>query len=317
MSIWLRFFYIFIVAAAVGLCSAVEGAILLDKVVAVVNSDVITWSELYKAMEFEASQQVKAMSERERHKIFEQNERAFLETLIDMRLLLQEAKKAGITATDDEINKTMASIKEKYGMTDDAMKEAITKEGFTLEEYKKKLADQIMINRLIDRDVRAKVVVTDEEFNAYMAGKPELSDVEEGYKISLILVKNSDNPKEAEGKVADIYQKIKAGGSFDELAKKYSEDPSAKAGGDLGFVGKSDLSQPFLEIIQKMKPGDVSAPFNTSAGYNIVKLESERTYKSPAELKQAMRDKLYSDKFERDYKAWIKGLRQRAYVEIR
>ncbi|HMK55395.1 MAG TPA: peptidylprolyl isomerase [Dissulfurispiraceae bacterium] len=316
MRIWLQFLCI-IVMAAIGLCSAGEGAILLDKVVAVVNSDVITWSELYKAMEFEASPQVKAMGERERHKIFEENERAFLENLIDMRLLLQEAKKDGITATDDEINKTMASIREKYGMTDEAMKEAIGKEGFTPEEYRKKLSDQIIINRLIDRDVRGKVVVTDEELNAFLASKPALSDMEEGYKISLILVKNGEDPKQAEVKAADIYRKIKAGESFSELAKKYSEDASAKAGGDLGFVSKSDLSGEFLNVLQKMKPGDVSEPFSTTAGFNIVKLDSERTYKGPAELKQAMQDKLYADKFERDYKAWIKGLRQKAYIEIR
>jgi peptidyl-prolyl cis-trans isomerase SurA len=318
MRIRFRFLYINILAAVViGFFSISEGAILLDKVVAVVNSEVITWSELYKAMEFEASPQVKAMSERERHKIFEQNEKTFLENLIDTRLLLQEAKKLGISATDDEINKTMQSIREKYGMTDEAMKEAVSKEGFTIDEYKKKLADQIVINRLIDRDVRSKVLVTEAELNAYLAKNTTMPSKDEGYKISLIVVKKTDDPKQSEEKARMIYEKIIAGEAFANVARTYSEDASAKAGGDLGFVSKSDLSNQFLDVLTKLKPGEVSEPFSTVSGINIVKLESEKIYKSPAELRQAMQEKLYAEKFERDYKAWVKSLRQRAYVDIR
>jgi peptidyl-prolyl cis-trans isomerase SurA len=305
------------VAAVIGLCAISEGAILLDKIVAVVNSEVITWSELYKAMEFEASPQVKAMSERERHKIFEQNEKSFLENLIDMKLLLQEAKKDGIGASDDEINKTMQSIREKYGMTEAAMDEAISKEGFSIAEYKKKLADQIIINRLIDREVRSKVVVTDDELNAYVSKNPALAETEEGYRIGLIVIKKTDDPRQAEEKAREIYNKISAGESFASAARTFSEDASAKAGGELGFISKKDLSREFLDVLSKLKPGSVSEPFGTASGMNIVKLESEKMFKSQDELKQAMRDKLYSAKFDRDYKAWVKGLRQRAYVEIK
>ena len=287
MRIGFRFLCINILAAAViGFFTISEGAILLDKVVAVVNSEVITWSEVYKAMEFEASPQVKAMSERERHTIFEQNEKSFLENLIDMRLLLQEAKKAGISASDDEINKTMQSIREKYGMTDAAMKEAVIKEGFTTDEYKKKLSDQIVINRLVDRDVRSKVVVTEGELNAYLAKNTTLPEAEEGYKISLIVVKKTDDSEQSEEKARTIYDKIKAGEDFADAARKYSDDSSAKAGGDLGFVSKKDLSKKFLDVLAQLKPGAVSEPFSTAGGINIMKLESEKIFKSPDELRQ-------------------------------
>ncbi len=318
MRIGFWFLCINILAAAViGLFTISEGAILLDKVVAVVNSEVITWSEVYKAMEFEASPQVKAMSEQERHKIFEQNEKSFLENLIDMRLLLQEAKKAGISASDDEINKTMQSIREKYAMTDAAMKEAVIKEGFTTDEYKKKLSDQIVINRLVDRDVRSKVVVTEGELNAYLAKNTTFPAAEEGYKISLIVIKKTEDPKQSEEKARTIYEEIKAGEGFADAARKYSEDSSAKLGGDLGFVSKTDLSKEFIDVLANLKPGAVSEPFSTTGGINIMKLESEKIFKNSAELRQAMQDKLYAERFERDYKAWVKGLRQKAYVEIK
>ena len=291
--------------------------ILLDKVVAVVNSDVITWSDLYKAMEFDASQAVKAMSEQERLKIFKQNETMFLENLIDMRLLVQEAKKANINASDDEVKKTMAAITEKYAMTDSAFKDALMKEGFTMEEYKKKLAEQIIINRLVDLEVRSKIVITDAEVNSSLEKDKGITAGDEGYKIHHILVKKTEDMRQAEEKAKEIYEKIKAGENFAEAAQKYSDDPSAKTGGDMGFVNKSDLSKEFLGALSKIKPGEVSEPFKTDRGMHIVLLESARIYSNPSELKQAVKEKLYAERFDRYYKAWIKGLRQRAYVEMR
>ena len=292
------------------------GSIVLDKVVAVVNSEVITWSELYKAMEFEASQTVKAMSEQEKRKIFKQNEAIFLESLIDMRLLLQEAKKSNISASDDEIKKTMEAIRIKYGMSDAGLKDALVKEGFTIEEYKKKLSEQIIINRLVDLEVRGKIVVTDADANAYLE-KNKGAAVDEGYKISHILIKKGDDPQKAQEKARQVYEKIKAGESFADAARKYSEDSSAKAGGDLGFVNKSDLSKEFLQALAPLKQGEMSQPFTTDKGVHIVLLENSRIFNNPAELKQALKEKMYAEKFDREYKAWIKGLRQKAYVEIK
>ena len=303
--------------AGLGLFSPSGSAILLDKIVAVVNSEVITWSELYKAMEFDASQAVKAMSEEERRKIFKQNEMVFLENLIDMRILLQEARKANINASDDEVNKTMSAIREKYAMTDAAFADALMKEGFTMEEYKKKLSEQIIINRLVDFEVRSKIVLTEDGVNAYLAKNKGMVAGDEGYKISHILIRKTDDPGQSEEKARTIYERIKAGENFADAARKYSDDPSAKAGGDLGFVNKSDLSREFLTALSKLKPGEVSEPFKTDRGMHIVLLENARIYNNAAELKQAVKDKLFAEKFEKDYKAWIKGLRQRAYVEIK
>ncbi len=305
------------IICAVCLLSVGNAEILLDKVVAVVNSEVITWSELYKAMEFEASQSVKAMSEQERRKIFKQSEKVFLENLIDMRLLLQEAKKSNIGATDDEVKKTMEAIRTKYGMTEEGFKDALTKEGFTIEEYKKKLSEQIIMNRLVDLEVRSKIVVTDDEVNTYLEKNKGAAAAEEGYKISHILIRKGDDPAKAEEKAAEVYEKIKAGENFAEAARKYSDDPSAKTGGDLGFINKADLSKEFLAAVSSLKPGEVSKPFMTNKGINIVLLENSRIFNSPAELKQALKDKLYAERFDKEYKSWIKGLRQKAYVDIK
>ncbi len=105
--------------------------VLLDRVVAVVNQDVITWSELYKAMEADASPKIKELQKDEQRKVFKENEAVFLETLINVRLQLQEAKNAGVRVSDEELQGAIDGIKKKYSMSDDAFSESLKNEGFT------------------------------------------------------------------------------------------------------------------------------------------------------------------------------------------
>src|SRR4030043_976260 len=94
-----------------------EAAVLLDRVVALVNKEVITWSDLYKLMEYETTDQVKTLNEEERMKIFKESEPAFLEKLIDMRLQIQEARRLGLEVTPEEVRETIESVKKKYSLT--------------------------------------------------------------------------------------------------------------------------------------------------------------------------------------------------------
>jgi peptidyl-prolyl cis-trans isomerase SurA len=292
-----------------------RGDIMLDRVVAIVNAEVITWSELYKAMEFDASPEVKALSAQERRNIFKQTEVAFLESLINIRLILQTAKTESIGASDSEVMQTIKDIKKKYNMTDEDFNKAILREGFTLAEYKKKLAEQVITSKLLDHEVRRKVVVTEQEISDYLRKNKNAAD--EGYHISLILIKNSGDVAVDENRVGAAYARLQSKASFADVAGQFSDDSSSRAGGDKGFVRKADLSREFVDALSKMKTGEVSEPFRTSAGTNIIKLEEARLFNTDADLKAAVRTKLFSTKFDRAYKAWIKGLRQNAYVEIK
>ena len=290
--------------------------IMLDKVVAVVNAEIITWSELYKAMEFDASPAMKALPEKERRKVFKDSEGIFLENLINLKLILQSAKMFNIGVGEAEITQTIKDISTKYGMNEEAFKAAIAKEGFTQEEYKKKLADQIISSKVVDFEVRSKIVVTEKEITDYiLKNKGQAAD--EGYRISIILVKTGADPAADAEKVKAAYEKIKAGTPFAEVAKQYSDDASARNGGERDFVKRADLSREFVAVLSGLKKGEVSEPFKTAGGMNIIKLEEARIYTTETEVKEAIRNKLFADKFERAYKAWIKGLRQGAYVEIR
>ena len=307
---------IFCVLLFAGLASA---NVLLDRVVAIVNQDVITWSELYKAMEADASPKVKELRDDEKRKIFKENETFFLETLINVRLQLQEAKNMGIRVSDEELKEAIGNIQKKYSMSEAAFGESLKIEGFTYEEYKKRLREQIIISKLVNMEIRNKIVITDEDLNKFVAENKEILENTERYKISQILLKkqkDTDNSK-IEEKAGELLRKIEQGGSFSDLAQQYSEDPSAKAGGDLGLLKKSQLNKIFIDILSAMKPGDVSKPFWTESGLHIIKLESRAEAKNKDEAREEAKNILINKIYAERFNAWIKSLREKSFIEVK
>jgi peptidyl-prolyl cis-trans isomerase SurA len=293
--------------------------VLLDRVVAIVNQDVITWSELYKAMEADASPKVKELRDDEKRKIFKENEAFFLETLINVRLQLQEAKNMGIRVSDEELQEAIGNIQKKYSMSEAAFGESLKIEGFTYAEYKKRLREQIIISKLVNMEIRNKIVITDEDLNKFVAENKEILENTERYKISQILLKkqkDTDNSK-IEEKAGELLRKIEQGGSFSDLAQQYSEDPSAKAGGDLGLLKKSQLNKIFIDILSGMKPGDVSKPFWTESGLHIIKLESRAEAKNKDEAREEAKNILINKIYAERFNAWIKSLREKSFIEVK
>ncbi len=297
-----------------------DAAFLMDRVVAVVNDEVITWSELYRAMQADASPAVKAMGEEERKKVFQKNEAVFLNTVIGVKLQLQEAKSHGIRVSEEETKEAIENIKKKYGMTDAQFEESLKAEGYSFAEYKKRLREQITINKLINQQIRSKILVTDREVDVFMKENKEFSESEETYKIQQILFKErkdaADGPK-TEERAQAVYEKILKGERFSDLAKEYSEDPSRNVGGELGFINKRNLAGEFSDALAVMKPGDVSKPFWTNAGVHIIRLEEVRAKKSGAELREEARTALTNKLFAEHYTEWMKSLREQAFIDIR
>jgi peptidyl-prolyl cis-trans isomerase SurA len=295
-------------------------AVLLDRVVAVVNKEVITWSELYKTMEYESSEQVKHMTDAERAKIFKENEAEFLDRLIDMRLQIQEANNLGLTVSAEEVAEAVGNIKKKYSLTDKGFEESLGKEGMTFEEYKKKLSDQMLISHFVNKQIRQKVVVSGEDVNKYLEASGESAIAEESFRIRQIFMKipkDEQGMKPVEEKAAMIMERLRAGEDFSLLAKEYSEDASAKLGGDLGSVKKNLMAKEFIEVLSSMKAGDVSRPFWTGTGLHIIKLEEKVSARTLDEMREAIRRRLTEEQFSEKYKSWLKALREKARIEIR
>lgn len=288
---------------------------LLDRVVAVVNKEVITWSELYRAMEFEASSGMKSLSDDEKKKVFKESEAFFLEAMIDTRLQIQAARKLDIDANKDEISEAIEGIKKKYGMDDKEFQESLKREGFTMEEYKKRLSEQIILSKVVGQQVKNKIVISDEEIKEYMSKN---KDVE--YRVRQIFFRVSEknpDPKFAEARAEEVLQRLKSGEDFPSLAQRYSDDPTGRIGGDLGFIKKEQLGKEFIDVLSNMPVGAVSSPFWTGKGLHIIKLEEKLDAGNVVEFTELTRTKLFEKRFNEEYRSWIRGLREKAYVEVR
>lgn len=289
---------------------------LLDRVVAVVNKEVITWSELYRAMEFEMmSGEMKSASDADKKKIFKENETGFLESMIDKKLQLQVAGKLDIDASKEEIADAIEGIKKKYSMDEKEFRDSLKREGFTYEEYRKRLAEHIILSKLVGQQVRNRIVVSDEEVDNYIAKNRDSQ-----YRVRQIFFKKTEkngDRKALEERAGEVAQRLKNGEDFSGLARRYSEDPTGRVGGDLGYVKSKDLGKEFVEVISRIGEGEVSEPFWTERGLHIIKLEEKMDGKNTDQLRESVKKKLFEKRFEEEYRNWIRSLRERAFVEVR
>ncbi len=315
-----RAFYLmflsFLILSLTQISTAEEERFFVDRVIAVVNKEVITWSELYKYMEFNLKEEVKNLNPDEKYNFLKKREEEFLEKIIDTKLQIEEAEKYGIFVTDDEINTAIEDIKKKYNLTNEQFEESLKKEGLTLTDYKKLMKEQITIGRALNSLIRSKIIVTDEEIKNFISSHPEISCEEEGYYVSQIFVKHRDNENEIKNRVQEILMKLVQGESFSKVASLYSEDLTGKNGGSLGLLKKKEISPELNELFSKMEINQISEPMITSNGIYIFKLDGICFKKDSEALKNYARKTLEDAKFNREYKLWVRGLRQRAYIEI-
>lgn len=295
---------------------AEENKFIVDKVVAVVNREVITWSELYKYMEFIAKDEIKNLNPDEKFKYFKAHEQEFLEKLIDTKLQIEEAERYGISVTDAEIDFAINDIKKKYELTDETFIEALKKEGLSLTDYRKMLKEQIIIGRTINSLVKSKIIITDSDINRYISAHPELICDEEGYYVSQIFIRKRENEEELKERMNEIFKKLVQGESFSKVASQLSEDPSAKTGGAIGVLKKGEIAPQLVSLFSKMSVGQISEPMLTEHGIFIFKLDGVCFRKDSEQLTNYVRNIIEDERFKKDYKLWVRGLRQKAYIEI-
>ncbi|MEW6409328.1 MAG: peptidylprolyl isomerase [Nitrospirota bacterium] len=286
--------------------TASASSVIIDRIVAVVNGDIITLSEVQKINAVYSSQNIR---------------RDALNDLIEKRLILQEAKKLGIKTTDDELKDAIEDIKRKNNIDDTGFMSLLAKEGVTLEEYKANLKDQLTIGRIVETEVRSKIVVTDKDISDYY--REHLKDFtlpEESRVRHIFLRIDKNNPIAVRGVVRDIMKKLKEGVAFADLAKVYSSDEaSAKAGGDIGFLKKGQMSPELESIVFSLKSGEVSEPVFTENGVHIIKVEETKgnRQQSLSEVSNKIKEILLQKTYEKRYNEWIRGLRKKAFIEQR
>lgn len=259
---------------------------------------------------------------------------SILDELINSQILLDRAEKMNLVASDEEVEDRFAQSKAPY--TEEEFQQKLQASGLTIDDLKSDIRRQLSIDKLLNREVVAKISITDKEIaDFYNKNRSQFDVAEPQYHVAEIVItprpdpsihnrKNSKAMNEADAgrKAAMLIQKLDAGADFTELAMDYSEDPSASTGGDIGFIPESSLSRsdPALrKAVLALKPGQFTQPIRTKdGGYTILKLIAKepagnRRLSDP-QVQQAIRNALRTRKEQLLRSAYMIEARDEAQV---
>ena len=296
---------------------------VVDRVICVINSDAVTLYELDEAEAFYLYEnKMQPPAEEERAALREK----VLNGIVEKRLQLQQAEKEKLVVEDSELKEQLDEIQKKLGATTEAQfQEQIKAQGLTLEGVKKRLYDQLMIQRIIRRRVALRVTVTEEDIDQYLNANREKLETGLTFEARHILFlpqagAGEDGWQSARRRADDVYGRVMAGEDFGDLAAEFSEDAAtAKNGGRLGILKRGELAADIEKAVLRLSPGEHSAPFRSEVGYHLFELDSKETLAGEqlAQARNQIRDILYRQKYDVRLKEWLVEIRSKAIIEMR
>jgi len=236
----------------------------------------------------------------------------------------QEAKKSAIAVQDDEVMSSIRDMLARKKMTMEALQQSLSREGTTFEAYKKDMRDSMVRMRLLRREVRSKITVSDEEIGEYYSLHRDEYEGKDAVRLKHILLlfpKNMDsNTKEKlQANAMDILKKLKAGGSFDQLASQFSQGPAASSGGDVGFVEKGTMLPEVEKVAYSLDKDSISNLIESPVGFHIIKVIDRRGagVKPIETVREEIKSRLEDEKIEKKFDSWVSELRAKSLVEIK
>ncbi len=248
---------------------------MIDRIVAVVNDGVILQSDLDQAMQTVMQQYAGHESELPPRTVLE---RQVLQRLILMKLQVQKAAEQGVRVSNDEVNQATANVAKQNHMSVDQLRAAIQQQGGSFSEFQQKLAQQVMVQRLRDSVIKKDVNITDAEVDnllknpVYSGAQVHLAHI----SITTPSGASASDIQAAQNKAEAAIKAIQAGTSFSSAAIQYSDADDALKGGDLGWRSLDEVPSAFVDIIGKMKPGQITPPMRGPNGFQILKLIGRR-----------------------------------------
>ncbi len=286
-----------------------------DTIIAIVNDDVITMHDLrdyYQSIYLQFL--AEGMPQEKIQKEMTQLEQAGLDQLIEDRLIIQAAKKAGIEIRDTAIDERLEDIKQRYPSEQDFL-DALTQDGTTITDIRNKIQERFFIQYIVDIEVRSKIFVNPQEVTDYY--NSHLDQFKKAARVNLnsIFIPFKDVLRdEARQKAFEAMELLKKGENFEEVATQFSASPS------IGVVTKGELLPKIEEKVFALNViGEISPTIETETGIFIFqlkgKLEGETV--SLPHIKDEIYNSIFQMKFKEKYYKWLEKLKNQSYVEIK
>jgi len=250
---------------------------LLDRIAAIVNDGLVLKSDLDEQMEAVVKRLQEQKIEMPPQSVLRQQ---VLERLILQEIQMQRAKHVGLTISDEQLNSALQDIAQRNKIPFDQLPTALAAQGVDYKQYRESMRKELTLSTLRQRDVIAHINVTPRELDQYLA-RQQTAAANDEFNVSHILLSlpEAATPKQLDEiahKAQDLATRASKGEDFGQLAIANSNSQTALDGGQLGWRKGTQLPQFILELVVKMKPGDVSEPVRTPSGFHIVKLNERR-----------------------------------------
>ena len=295
---------------------------ICNRVVAQVNNDVVTLYELdnkIKELTGYDSGELKMKDEKK----YIETRRKVLDLLVDEKIAFEKIREMGIEVTPGEIDEAIERIKESNQLTQEGLIAGLKKQEVSFESYREEIKRQLERNRLINYEVKSKIIIREEEIKDYYSNNKDKFSIIAEVHLATIFLKQEDPSNQEETvallrKAEEIVFRLKKGEDFGKMAREFSQGPGAEDGGDLGLFKTAQLDPELLKVLKGMSTGDVTRPIIRQAGIQIVKLleKQDSGVKPFEEVRDAIFEILYKEEIDKRYSSWIKGLREKAYTKI-
>ena len=296
--------------AAAGLVCPALAAKVEDRIVAIVNSDLIMLSEVKRELAPERERIEKQYRGDELSRRLQMAEAIALTRMIERRLQIQEAKVRNLDVGDQEVKQALKQLIQQGEKLDEQDPASM-----------KSVRDQLTLLKVVDREVRSGVMVADPEMKRYYQEHRDRFALPEEYTLSQIFLKarTSDDLADLKAKAREIMMQLKQGEPFEDLALHYSDDPTGSRGGRLGLVRQGELLPAIERGVSNLVPGGVSDVIESPIGLHIVRLDDKKPkqFRPYEEVRQEIQALVFQQKSEDMFQAWLADLKNKAYIEIK
>jgi parvulin-like peptidyl-prolyl isomerase len=288
---------------------------LVEKVVARVNDQLITYSEFQKRL---ADARPAPGTDPAKAKV------ELLDDIIKEKLLAERAREMQVSATDAEVAEAVERVKRQYNLATDAeFDAALAQSKMTREELKKQMRDTITLQKVVGRDVTSKLDISEDMLRLeYERQKEKLYRVPEQARVAEIVIRFDPNDaaarERAANRIEEVRQKLAAGGSFSDLAKQYSEGNARDRGGDLGPVSQGELLPALDAAVFSNPPQELPPPVLLSGSIHLYKVTDRKPagYKRFEDVSDDLRKRINENLYEKKFTEYIEHLRREAFVKI-
>ncbi|MBD3426160.1 MAG: hypothetical protein GF409_02895 [Candidatus Omnitrophica bacterium] len=303
---------------AVALCATADAVV--DKVIVVVNDEVVTQREFDRMFipvkrSYEANFKGAELERR-----VEAARKGLLEQLINSKLAVSLAKKDKIKVDEDEVQDRIDTVKEYYASEEEFL-QALDDKGTNLTEFKKEIRDQMLAQKLVEKEVASKIVITPGDLQELYTKNRDKLIAPEAAKVRSIMIRKKDVAGDESGrqKMKGIIEQLDEGKDFADMAKEVSEGPYAQNGGDMGYVPKGQTLPEIDEAIFSLGENERSRMIESPVGYHVFLVEEVRESR-PLEFDEVsdfLRQQLYGKRFQEELVKWLEEKRKDAYISYK